>query len=79
MGYLSHIILEAKFGAPTGISEAKFEAKPPDLLIRKYPPGVKTNAFVKGLKIRVCNYVLTILATYMETRLYIQYSVIPDS
>ena len=28
LGYLSPIFLEAKFGAPTGISEAKFEAKP---------------------------------------------------
>ena len=28
-GYFSPIFLEAKFGAPTGISEAKFGAKPP--------------------------------------------------
>ena len=41
LGYLSFIFifLEAKFGAPTRISEAKFEAKPPYLLIWKYPPG----------------------------------------
>ena len=39
LGYLSFIFLEAKFGAPTRISEAKFGAKPPDLLIWKYPPG----------------------------------------
>ena len=38
LGYLSFIFLEAKFGAPTIISEAKFGAKPPDLLIWKYPP-----------------------------------------
>ena len=38
LGYLSFIFLEAKFGAPTRISEAKFGAKPPDLLIWKYPP-----------------------------------------
>ena len=39
LGYLSFIFLEAKFGAPTRISEAKFWAKPPppDLLIWKYP------------------------------------------
>ena len=37
--YLSFIFLEAKFGAPTRISEAKFGAKPPDLPIWKYPPG----------------------------------------
>ena len=40
LGYLSFIFLEAKFGAPTRISEAKFGAKPPDLLIWKYPPGI---------------------------------------
>ena len=40
LGYLSFIFLDAKFGAPTRISEAKFGAKPPDLLIWKYPPGV---------------------------------------
>ena len=42
VGYLSLIFLEAKFGAPTRISEANFAAKPPppDLLIWKYlPPG----------------------------------------
>ena len=39
LGYLSFIFLEAKFGAPTRISEAKFGAKPPDFLIWKYPPG----------------------------------------
>ena len=33
LGYLSFIFLEAKFGAPTRISEAKFGAKPPDHLI----------------------------------------------
>ena len=38
LGYLSFIFLEAKFGAPTRISEAKFGAKPPSLLIWKYPP-----------------------------------------
>ena len=36
--YLSLIFLEAKFGAPTRISEANFGAKVPDLLIWKYPP-----------------------------------------
>ena len=37
---LSLIFLEAKFGAPTRISEANFGAKPPDLLIWKHPPGL---------------------------------------
>ena len=36
---LSFIFLEAKSGAPTRISEAKFRAKPPDLLIWEYPSG----------------------------------------
>ena len=40
LGYLSFMFLESKFGAPTRISEAKFGAKPPDLLIWKYPLGV---------------------------------------
>ena len=40
LGYLSPIFLEAKFGAPAGISEPKFGAKLPDLLIRKYPLGM---------------------------------------
>ena len=39
LGYLSLIFLEAKFRAPTRISEANFGAKPPDLLIWKYPLG----------------------------------------
>ena len=39
LGYLSFIFLEAKFGARTRISEAKFGTKPPDLLIWKYLPG----------------------------------------
>ena len=39
LGYLSFIFLEAKFGAPTRISEAKFATKPPDLLIWKHPLG----------------------------------------
>ena len=39
LGYLSFIFLESKFGALTRISEAKFGAKPPDLLIWKYPLG----------------------------------------
>ena len=38
LGYLSFIFLEAKFGAPTRTSEARFGAKPPDLLIWKYHP-----------------------------------------
>ena len=38
--YLSfNIFLETKFGAPTRIAKAKFGAKPPNLLIWKYPPG----------------------------------------
>ena len=37
LGYLSAIFSEEKFGAPTRISEANFEAKSPDLLIWKYP------------------------------------------
>ena len=47
LGYLSFIFLEAKFGAPTRISEAKFGAKPPDLLIWKYPLG--NTVWVYGL------------------------------
>ena len=40
LGYLSPIFLQAKFGAPTRISEAKFGAKsppPPDLLYGSTP------------------------------------------
>ena len=37
LGYLSPIFLEAKSGTLTWISKAKFGAKPPDLLIWKYP------------------------------------------
>ena len=37
LGYLLPILLEAKFGAPTRILEAKFGTKLPDLLIWKYP------------------------------------------
>ena len=33
------IFLEAKYGAPTRISEANFGAKPPNILIWKYPLG----------------------------------------
>ena len=51
VGYLSFIFLEAKFGAPTRISEAKFEAKHPDLLIRKYPPRDAT-LLRRGLALR---------------------------
>ena len=40
LGYLSFIFLDAIFGAPTRISKAKFGAKPPDLLIWKYPLGM---------------------------------------
>ena len=40
LGYLSFMFLEAKFGVPTRISEAKFGAWPPDLLIWKYLPGI---------------------------------------
>ena len=40
LGCLSFIFLEAKFGAPTRISEAKFGVMPPDFLIWKYPPGL---------------------------------------
>ena len=39
LGYLSPTFLEAKFGAPTKISEANFRAKLPALLIWKYPLG----------------------------------------
>ena len=42
-GVLSLIFLEAKFGAPTRISEANFGAKPPDLLMWKYPPENRLN------------------------------------
>ena len=40
MGYLSFIFLEAKFGAPTRISEAKFGAKPPQPPNMEVPPGI---------------------------------------
>ena len=48
MGYLSTIFLEAKFGASTIISEANFGAKPPDLLIWKYPPGKSEKKCFQG-------------------------------
>ena len=38
LGYFSPIFLEAKFGAPTRISEAKFGAKPPRLPNTEGPP-----------------------------------------
>ena len=38
LGYLSFILLEAKSGAPTRISGAKYGAKPPNLLIMEVPP-----------------------------------------
>ena len=38
LGYLSFILLEAKFGAATRISEAKFGAKPPRPPNMKVPP-----------------------------------------
>ena len=38
LGYLSFMFLEAKFGAPTRISEAKFGAKPPRPPDMKVPP-----------------------------------------
>ena len=38
MGYLSLIFLEAKFGAPTRISEANFGAKPPRPPNMEVPP-----------------------------------------
>ena len=38
LGYLSFILLEAKFGAPTRISEAKFGAKPPRPPNMEVPP-----------------------------------------
>ena len=40
LGYLSFIFLEAKFGAPTRISEAKFGAKPPRPPNMEVPPWV---------------------------------------
>ena len=52
LGYLSFIFLETKFGAPTRISEANFGAKPPDLLIWKYPLGSKISV-LKGLKVKI--------------------------
>ena len=39
LGYLSFICLEAKFGAPTRISEARFGAKPPRPPNMDVPPG----------------------------------------
>ena len=38
MGYLSPIFLDAKFGAPTRISEANFGAKPPRPPDKEVPP-----------------------------------------
>ena len=38
LGYLSFIFLEAKFEAPTRISEANFEAKPHQSLNMEVPP-----------------------------------------
>ena len=49
LGYLSPIFFETKFGAPTRISEAIFWAKPPNLLIWKYPPGNnRCDAFINS-------------------------------
>ena len=48
LGHLSPIFLEAKFGAPTRISEANFGAKPSDLLIWKYPLSI--NDFISSPK-----------------------------
>ena len=47
MGYLSLIFLEAKFGAPTRISEANFGAKLPVLLIWKHPLGCNIYIYQK--------------------------------
>ena len=41
MEYLSLIFLEAKFGAPTRISEANSEAKPPRPPDTEVPPGLQ--------------------------------------
>ena len=40
LGYLSFIFLEAKYGAPTRISEVKFGAKPPRPPNMEVPPWV---------------------------------------
>ena len=40
LGYLSLIFLEAKFGAPTRISEVNFGAKPPRPPNIEVPPGL---------------------------------------
>ena len=45
LGYLSFMFLGANFGAPTRISKAKFGAKPSDLLIWKFPPGLEFLCF----------------------------------
>ena len=42
LGYLSLIFLEAKFGAPTRISEANFGTKPPRPTNMEVPPGLGT-------------------------------------
>ena len=45
LGYLSLIFLEARFGAPTRISEANFGAKPLTSKSGSTPPGVPISCF----------------------------------
>ena len=46
LGYLSFIFLEAKFGAPTRISETKFGAKPPRPPNMEVPPLGQKHQFL---------------------------------
>ena len=66
LGYLSPIFLEAKFGAPTRISEANFGAKPPPR-----PPGMEVpagllsfNSFKYCIKLCLC-FVLKLDQLYL--------------
>ena len=51
VGYLSPVFLEAKFGAPTGISEANFGAKPPTSLYESTPLGRYFTYFIQDVSV----------------------------
>ena len=67
LGYLSFIFLEAKFGAPTRISEAKFGAKPPRPPNMEVPPGLvfqfhkKTLVLITFYKVHLAHLILNYL------------------
>ena len=80
LGYLSFIFLEAKFGAPTRISEAKFGAKPPRPSNMEVPPWEvfhdlqlhfthkSTNEHVYADFCQVCDLLSTVRHVYKWSR-----------